>query len=612
MRRRASLLWTLGRGAAIAGAAPLLDRAVELSARHGVDVCRALGAGVLEALTALVVSLHASAPRRSRPASLRLDDGRTALRAVDSRFSTGCCFCCLPKRAGCVPMWHPVYRDRYSLETIVTTLARRTAAVAASGRRCRRSPGWRTRRVHAPASCGSNAFNGRLFSPSARVRRTFDPDQVMARRSRQWRRVAGGGAAPTPRGAQPRRSPADHLSRPRRRAAWRRVRAGARLRAADRRAALLERTGDLRKASGTLLHAAVGHGLSRPAARCDPLVEGRSASEILRPSGSRSSDGQRRVSRCRLPATWQSAAEDALIREGRWHPGDVTAADRSRAASRGRAALPLRRRPQSDRGAAWRGCRSGWRRWPPTSRCRFSIIASSAGDSLVGATPDDVQRQPPKVTGRRPARGVAAAVRWRRLCDPALEHAVRIAARACTAKRTTRPQIVRDKERALAALTRERHAAGPLDRVCSTSGAPAGSGSDGISAGPCDVRRAERRASSTIAARCRPASPATLLASVRRHRAATGDSCTGRWPFPRCSPTRPVRRQPTPASTPCSATRRGTWCEATAARTMTARARRQRCAGQLTAFRARSPASTASRRGRTSTGISCSSSGRSN
>src|SRR5262245_18378197 len=59
------VLWTLVRREALASDPPLLDRAVDLSRRHGVHVCRALGIGVLQALQLLVGTLAA---RKGHPA----------------------------------------------------------------------------------------------------------------------------------------------------------------------------------------------------------------------------------------------------------------------------------------------------------------------------------------------------------------------------------------------------------------------------------------------------------------------------------------------------------------------------------------------------------------
>ena len=65
---------------------------------------------------------------------------------------------------GLVPLWHPVYRDRYSLDTIVSALL--------AGRSQRGL--WRalqaiSQLAHSGCSAGEltvTAFNGRLFSPA--------------------------------------------------------------------------------------------------------------------------------------------------------------------------------------------------------------------------------------------------------------------------------------------------------------------------------------------------------------------------------------------------------------------------------------------------------------
>ena len=77
-------------------------------------------------------------------------------------------------------MWHPVYRDRYSLDTIVATLLR--------GSRYRGL--WHaihsiSRMAHAGCSAGElkvTAFNGRLFSPAhaAAFEQTRIDDEVMS------------------------------------------------------------------------------------------------------------------------------------------------------------------------------------------------------------------------------------------------------------------------------------------------------------------------------------------------------------------------------------------------------------------------------------------------
>ena len=163
-----TLLWSLLRGETIAGRRPALDQAVEESARHGADVCRALGRGVLDALTLLLAALR----RRQQDDAAVFEHSLTVLYRV--------LFLLFAEARGLVPLWHPVYRDRYSLHTIVSALL--------AGAPCRGL--WQTlhaisRLAHAGCSVGElkvTAFNGRLFSPvSAPGVETRVRDDVMRR-----------------------------------------------------------------------------------------------------------------------------------------------------------------------------------------------------------------------------------------------------------------------------------------------------------------------------------------------------------------------------------------------------------------------------------------------
>jgi hypothetical protein len=148
-------LWNLARAEALTAEASLLDRAVTLSARHGVDVCRALGSGVLEALQSVIAALAPKAGRRYGSQVL-FEHSLTILYRI--------LFLLFAEARGLVPVWHPIYRDRYSLDVIVTGLM--------NGRPPRGL--WSAlqavaRLAHSGCSAGElsvNAFNGRLFSPA--------------------------------------------------------------------------------------------------------------------------------------------------------------------------------------------------------------------------------------------------------------------------------------------------------------------------------------------------------------------------------------------------------------------------------------------------------------
>ena len=456
-----SLLWTFARGAAVTGSTPLLDRAVEQSARHGVDVCRALGAGVLEALTALVGSLHANTHHRSRPTSFRLDDGRTALE-LSITVLYRVLFLLFAEARGLVPLWHTVYRDRYSLEAIVTALL--------AGRPCRGL--WQAvQAISRLASSGCragelrvNAFNGRLFSPSdtAVLNRRVISDQVMARAiaavaTRPVRRVPAHAA---PRlTSSPGRQPISYreLDVEQLGAIYEQV-----LEYEPRinEPALLARTREIRKASATFYTPRwVSAFLVRQT--LDPIVKGKSATEILglRVLDPAMGSGAFLVAVCRYLA---SAAEDAMVREGRWHPGDVTAADR--VALRREVALRCLFGVDSNPMAVQLARLSLWLATlaadKPLSFLDHHLVT---GDSLVGATPDDVRRRPSRVAGRR-GREETLPLFGSEALDSALRQAVQIRL-ALSHEADESAQIVRDKERALANLRTDTNALSRWSRL---------------------------------------------------------------------------------------------------------------------------------------------------
>jgi hypothetical protein len=306
----AALFWTLLRPEAIGGLDPLLDRLVAGSARHGIDVCRALGDGVLDALGLLIRSVAASEPRRKAtvPASL-LDESLTVLYRV--------LFLLFAEARGLVPVWHPVYRDQYTIDAIVAALL--------GGRRCRGI--WPavqaiSRLAHAGCHAGDlrvTAFNGRLFSPlhtPAATRARID-DRTMAQALLAVGTTTSGRAG-------------------RRRIVYRDLdveQLGAVYEhvldyeaKAEGGAVLLRRTGDVRKASGTFYTPrSVTDYLVRRT--LSALVQDRTAADILnlRVLDPAMGSGAFLVAACRYLA---AAAEAALVRDGEWQASDVTADDR--------------------------------------------------------------------------------------------------------------------------------------------------------------------------------------------------------------------------------------------------------------------------------------------
>jgi len=441
------LFWTVLRAQSISGDPPLIDRVVDLSRRHGVQVCRVLGDGVLEALALLVGALATG----QRPAAMPVlfEQSLTVLYRV--------LFLLFAEARGLLPLWHPVYRDRYSLDTIVTTLLR--------GQRYRGL--WQavqaiSRLAHAGCRAGElrvTAFNGRLFSPSQAD--TFDrtpiADTVMSQA------VVAVSTTPT-RPSNP--SSRSGLSR-----AWPR---GKRMRPTTARArivyrdldveqlgavyervleyepspgATLVRTREIRKSSGTFYtpRALTGFLIRQTLA---PLVKGRSAAEILRlrildpAMGS----GAFLVAACRYLSI---AAEEALIEDGTWYAHDVTAADRAalRRDIASRCLFGVDLNPmavQLARLSLWLATLATDK---PLSFFDHHLVV---GNSLIGASPDDLRRQP--------GGGVARGRRHEALplfpeesLSSVVERAIQIRLRL-TMEPDDTAAIVREKERILAAL----------------------------------------------------------------------------------------------------------------------------------------------------------------
>ncbi len=305
-----TLLWALLGAGPVGGVQPRIDQVVALSARHGVDVCRGLGDGVLDALRLVVRSLAESSPRRQRsPASALLDESLTVLYRV--------LFLLFAEARGLVPVWHPVYRDRYTIDTLVSTLL--------AGKRCRGIwPALQaiSRLAHTGCRAGDlrvTAFNGRLFSPlhtPAATRARLDDETVGRALLAMSTTVAGRTGR--------RRIVYRDLDVEQLGTVYERVLDYEAY--GDGAAVLLRRTGDLRKASGTFYtpRAVTGHLVRRTLV---PLVAGRSCADILklRVVDPAMGSGAFLVAACRYLA---AAAEAALVRDGEWHAPDVTAEDR--------------------------------------------------------------------------------------------------------------------------------------------------------------------------------------------------------------------------------------------------------------------------------------------
>ena len=375
------VLWTLLGAGAFAGPDPLLDRVVERSARHGVELCRALGNGVLEALRTVVQALDAGRPRPAPALPALLEQSLTVLYRV--------LFLLFAEARGLVPVWHPVYRDRYTIDGIVSALL--------SGRRCRGV--WAAlqaiaRLAHAGCRAGDlrvTPFNGRLFSPlhTPAAERGRVPDEAIALAVLAVGTTRHGGTG------RARISYRD-LDVEQLGAVYEHVLDYEPAREAGGIA--LVRTGDVRKASGTFYtpRAVTACLVRRTLA---PLVRGRTAQDIL---GLRIVDpamgsGAFLVAACRYLGR---AAEDALVRDGEWHAAEVTAADRAmlRREVAQRCLYGVDLNPtavQLARLSLWLATLAGDR--PLT----FLDHHLAAGDSLTGASFTDLLLRPPGRGSRR-------------------------------------------------------------------------------------------------------------------------------------------------------------------------------------------------------------------
>ena len=438
-----SLLWSVARGEAMAEHPPVLERAAQLSVQHGVEVCRALGTGVLDALGLLLDALGRRARGRYAPDVL-FEHSLTVLYRV--------LFLLFAEARGLVPMWHPLYRDRYSLDAIVNLLL--------AGRRYRGL--WLavqaiSRLAHAGCSAAEltvTAFNGRLFAPShaASFERTRIGDEVMARAV-----VAVSTTALNRRGGLARIAYRD-LDVEQLGAVYERV-LDYQPAPADSGLALV-RAGDTRKSTGTFYTPrAVTSFLVRRT--LGPLLTGRTSDAILdlRILDPAMGSGAFLVAACRYLA---AAAEDALVREGRWHANDITPADRAllRREIASRCLFGVDLNPmavQLARLSLWLATLAADK---PLSFLDHHLVA---GNSLIGATPDDVRRQPSR-GGRRRQRQAELPLLDDRALAATLARGVSVRLKLA-ADPDDSPLAVRVKEQALAALHDRDAALGRWSRV---------------------------------------------------------------------------------------------------------------------------------------------------
>lgn len=306
----ARVLWELaGARATVDDTAPNgLRTRIEASSRYAAGVCHALGDGVLAALPALAAALAPGAGRR-RPGALPYDQALTVVYRV--------LFLLFAEARGLVPVWHPVYRESYTIDALyrqtVATVARRGLWPALQAI---------ARMAHAGCQAGDlrvTAFNGRLFSPHhaplAEHRRV--PEDV-ARTL-----VLALATTNSPKG---RRRIAYHdLGVEQLGAVYERVLEHEPV--ATRTGIVLRRTSTERKATGSFY---TPRSITEFVVRrtLQPLVTHRPADDILalRVVDPAMGSGAFLVAACHYLA---DQCEQALVRDGRWHATEVSPGDRA-------------------------------------------------------------------------------------------------------------------------------------------------------------------------------------------------------------------------------------------------------------------------------------------
>jgi hypothetical protein len=152
-----------------------LDLLIRESDDHGVKVCRSLKDGVLSASADVLTALVRPA-RGTRPLDLHgpLEQALTIVYRV--------LFLLFAESRGLVPLWHPLYRDSYSVDTLVTAASR-----GGDARGLWDALRAIARLAHSGCRAGDlrvTPFNGRLFSPARTpLAERRDLDDERARRA---------------------------------------------------------------------------------------------------------------------------------------------------------------------------------------------------------------------------------------------------------------------------------------------------------------------------------------------------------------------------------------------------------------------------------------------
>ncbi|MDE3156454.1 MAG: N-6 DNA methylase [Acidobacteriota bacterium] len=404
--RTFSLLWAVLRrdafeSSAAAAGGCLLDAVLETAARYATGVCRSLRDGVLTALAEILSGLVATGHpgrRRRRPAA---DDDLDAPFEQALTIVYRILFLLFAEARGLVPTWHPTYRDSYTIEALrdmaegsgdasgLWESLQAIARLAASG--CR------------AGDLVVTPFNGRLFSAQRTplAESTLDDERA--------RRALAALSSRTGRGQRRERIAYRDLGVEQLGAVYesvldyrpRRVQAPATTVPAAPAADLvrLERQGVRRKATGSFYtpRSITDYLVRRTLA---PLVRGAGPEAILslRIVDPAMGSGAFLVAACRYLSAQYEAA---LTRRGDCRPEDIGPADRS--AFRRTIALRCLYGVDANPTAVQLARLSIWLATLAADKpLTFLDHHFVTGDSLVGASLEDIRRQPPGQR-RRPA-----------------------------------------------------------------------------------------------------------------------------------------------------------------------------------------------------------------
>ena len=361
---------------------------VDDSARHGVAVSASLRLGVRDALLLLLRGMLASGARRAAPRTDSVRLAWTLDQAITIVYRV--LFLLFAESRSLVPTWHPVYRRSYTIEGLC-----RQADTPGSERGIWEALQAVSRLAHAGCHAGSlvvSPFNGRLFAPArAPLAETVRLDD---------RLVADALTSLTTRTSAGRRERVSFgdLGVEQLGAVYESVLDYEPLVRGSGPCVSLVSRGEIRKSSGTFYtpRAITGYLVRHT---LQPLVEGATPDGILRLKvlDPAMGSGALLVAACRFLA---AAYETALVRERGCFASDIGEADRAgfRRLVAQHCLYGVDLNPMAVQVARLSMWLTTLARGRPLSFLDHRLVT---GDSLVGATLEDVSRQPP---GGRPSR----------------------------------------------------------------------------------------------------------------------------------------------------------------------------------------------------------------